>query len=427
MEPMPEYRCPGQPYPISRAVHLGRLARFYPGCRHCPQREDTGTLSEKHVRRLKETRPRRRPRLQFHQEWAGGMYPNDLGPPQACRLAAAFGLLLQRHPGFADTPHRPAAGVQAGRRPPLVVVASDGRPISCELLAAVAEGLRFSGCNLVDIGSATAACVAVAIHHLRAAGGVLAGNPAERRHMAGLKLWAPGPRPLSAGPAFDALEPAYRAGVDRPTRSYGSRRRFQAEPFYLAALTPHYHALRPLRCLLATGCDPVFGYLHKLTEQVACRIIPCRIPPQGLSAQVAAAGAHLAVSIGDDGETCRVWDEQGRCVSGERLLLLVARHPLREQEPARAVLENAASPAAVEAVRATGAVVLRSDARRAAMERAMRQHEAQIGGGPSGRFWYAAGGFPLPDALATLTRLLVVLSRTDRPFSQVLDREAALR
>ena len=52
---------------------------------------------------------------------------------------------------------------------------------------------------------------------------------------------------------------------------------------------------------------------------------------------------------------------------------------------------------------------------RADMAAAMCQHGAIFGGGPSGRFWTPAGDIPLPDALRTLTLLLVLLSRDDRP------------
>ena len=51
---------------------------------------------------------------------------------------------------------------------------------------------------------------------------------------------------------------------------------------------------------------------------------------------------------------------------------------------------------------------------------------AIVGGGTAGRFWYDRDGLPLPDALMTLTLLLVLLSRSDRCFSEVLDRETAL-
>ena len=55
----------------------------------------------------------------------------------------------------------------------------------------------------------------------------------------------------------------------------------------------------------------------------------------------------------------------------------------------------------------------------------MRQHDALLGGGPSGRLWHAVGRLPLADALRTLTLLLVLLSRDDSPLSEVLDAEAA--
>ena len=57
-----------------------------------------------------------------------------------------------------------------------------------------------------------------------------------------------------------------------------------------------------------------------------------------------------------------------------------------------------------------------SGARRAEMSAAMREHGALLGGGPSGRFWHGETGLPLPDALMTVTRLLMLLSRSDEPL-----------
>ena len=68
--------------------------------------------------------------------------------------------------------------------------------------------------------------------------------------------------------------------------------------------------------------------------------------------------------------------------------------------------------------------VVTSSPRRADLSAAMSEHGAPLGGGPSGRFWYSDAGFPSPDALMTVTRLLVLLSRSDEPLSAVLDREA---
>ena len=53
----------------------------------------------------------------------------------------------------------------------------------------------------------------------------------------------------------------------------------------------------------------------------------------------------------------------------------------------------------------------------------MRESRATIAVDTAGRLWYAAGHAPLPDALRTLTLLLVLLSRNDRAFSAVLDQQ----
>ena len=441
------YRCPDAEYPISPAVHLGRLARFYPGCRRCPHAADTGTLPARQVKRLQEVaqRPPMLPR--FHDEGASGVYGNELAPADAHRMAAAFGVCLRRAP---DAPAWPA-----------VVLAGDGRPLSANLVAAVGEGLRWAACDLIDIGPATTACLLMAIAQLDAAGGVLVGNPGGLPHQAGLKFFAPGPAPVSRGPWLDAIEQLSRVGVDRPARRCGSLRRAEAEAAYLATLSPYYHALRPLRFVLDARCPPVVQCLRKLTAQVAVTILPSpgtgpftgdcpdfrgadsaalrtgvAAAKMGLSPsaapgqerigqQILAQQAHFGLSIADDGETCRLWDEQGRAVPSESVLLLVARHLLGQQtaaeDGAAVVVEEGASAALAESIASCGGAPVHAAAARSAMAAAMRDHRALIGGGPSGRYWYPAGPFAVPDALKTLSLLLVLLSRDDRPLSQVLD------
>jgi len=463
-----EYRCPDDSHPISRSVHLGRLARFYPACRQCEHRDDTGSLSARQVRQLVEVRPRALRQPLFHEEGAGGLYEGELTPAAARQIAAAFGLCFAKRQG----------------RPKTAVLGSDGRAITAELVAAVSEGLRWTGCDVVDVGPATSACLAVAIDQLDAAGGVHVGQAMRREGgsvgqafqpdliglaqstrvrlksltYVGLKFWAPGP--LSRGGLLDDIERVYPTGIDRPTRSYGAARRFQADETYLAELTPYYHALRPLRVVLDCASAPLVRYLARLIQPVACRVVPCQPPAEQLAEQVIAGQGHFGIRIEDDGEVCSVLDEQGRPVPSERLALLLVRflrgpdfscgagvspaasaaetaapqHVLlgpvsdtagQTGSPCRGVvLEDGASAALSRRLESLGICAVASDPRREAMAAAVRQHGALLGGGPRGRFWYPAHGQPLPDALRTLTFLLAILSRDDRPFSAVLDEEA---
>ena len=108
-----------------------------------------------------------------------------------------------------------------------------------------------------------------------------------------------------------------------------------------------------------------------------------------------AAQAHFGMQIGDDGEHCHVVDERGQAVATERLAALIA----------------GSAPCAV----------MQGEALRQQTFLRMRETHAAIATDPAGRLWYAAHHVPGPDALQTLTRLLVLLSRDDQAFSAVLD------
>jgi phosphomannomutase len=457
-----EYRCPGQSYAISPSVHLGRLARFYPACRQCAYREDTGSLSARQVRHLGEVWFREPGGSLFHKEGAGGDWLNRLDPATARQIAAAFGIYfahnsLARDAQDAASPPRPT-----------IILAGDGRPLIADVLAAAGEGLRWAGCQVVDIGPATSACMAWAIERLQAAGGLLVGealpdtgglpfNHIVRRIVrhnptyVGLKFFAPGSCPVSRGAMLERIEELSGRQLDRPSRTSAPSHRYQAETPYLAELQPCYHALRPLRVALDCDSAPLITHLRQLTQSVACRIFPCRISPERAGQSLIEENAHFAARVEDDGEVCQVFDERGRFVPHDRLLLLLAKSLVGWVEgrdpPYTIVMEETASPALARQLESLGFHVVTSAPGRAVLYGAMRESGALLGGGPSGRFWYcgarasypqesagmsresdAAGtaALPLPDALRTLTLLLVLLSRSDRPFSVVLDEESPI-
>jgi phosphomannomutase len=67
-----------------------------------------------------------------------------------------------------------------------------------------------------------------------------------------------------------------------------------------------------------------------------------------------------------------------------------------------------------------GGEVVVAGATRSEMFTAARQSGAVLGGGPSGRYWFACSAVPLADALCAVSLLLAILSKTDRPLSQVV-------
>ena len=89
------------------------------------------------------------------------------------------------------------------------------------------------------------------------------------------------------------------------------------------------------------------------------------------------------------------------------------------------VVEATASAELFDVIKASKIRMVVSNPRRQAMAKTMQSSQAILGGGPSGRIWYA--GSPatdrkstVADALQTLTVMLNLLSRSDRPLSAVL-------
>lgn len=439
-----EFRCPGEPGVISRAVHLGRLASFYPACRDCPHRHDTGTLSARRVRRIVQTERRVDRERWRTPEGLAGVALNEIDATRVRSFAAAFGVYLQR-------------GWPSRDRHPEVALAHDGRWLAVELVPAASEGLRWAGCDVVELGAATAARLAHGALRIGAAGALLVGNPLGLPHTVGIKLWGPDVRPLSRDGQLDAVEQIERESMNRPSRQFGglSRRDFSRE--YLDALRPHYHALRPLRVVLDWSSILATRSLAELSAPVACEFIPAELktphaagqhagaatnirrPPSpalphrctsrndadwpvrqrwaSLAAQVVAQRAHFGLWTDGDGEAIHLVDELGQSVSTERLLLAFVRD-LPSPRSTVVALEEGAEPQVEAALASQGLRVVRCRSTREATDAALRQHDANWGAGPSGRLWCAESP-GAPDALRTLTLLLVLMSQSDRTLSEI--------
>ena len=136
-----QYICPGETYPISRAVHLARLAAYFPACRECPYRNDPEALRAP-VDSLPETRaetvessPAVRNSI-FETDGVRGIWRNELTRGRAGELASAFAAVLWE----AARAGTPDAAVALGERVvgPAVVVGHDERPSSPDLVTGVA-------------------------------------------------------------------------------------------------------------------------------------------------------------------------------------------------------------------------------------------------------------------------------------------------
>ncbi|MEX0675613.1 MAG: hypothetical protein WD063_00960 [Pirellulales bacterium] len=418
------YRCPGQTYTIDRTVHMARLAAFYPGCLGCAHRHDAGGLSPLQLRQWSQLERHAPGGARLAGEGILGATSGDIDAAVVGRAAGALAASLwSRGKSAAATP--------------TVLVGTDGNWTSADFVPAACRALQMAGCRALETGAVTSPCLAAAAHHLRAEAALWVGNSSGQPHATSIKLWHAGGRPSSSPGELDVAFGCYESPPVRPKRGGGRLQRFGAEEVYLPTLRGLFHGLRPLVFVLDTTCDALVRYWQGLNAQAACRMVQ---PARGLAEsragaedrpfisrridsvarEVLAEGAHFGMWIDGDGETCRLVDERGEQVDGEKFLVLVAGYVCREQPGAGVVLEPAAGIEPQRALGRLGARVSRADVTRQGMCERMESTGALVGGGASGRYWFS-GPPPMPDALLSLSLLITILSRSDRPLSEVLD------
>ena len=422
------YRCPGEDHLIDRSQHLGRLANFYPACRQCPHNSDVGDLPIAHSRQLTTVHEREPAGSLFGTEGFGGVCSNQLDARAARRFGAAFGGALKQAGASAEGDGS-------------VVLGSDGRSLTAELLAAAGEGVRLAGWRVIEIEAATAPCLANLVHQQKVRGGLYVGNAASQAHTASLSVWGPGAMDWSAGGNLDLVRQIFEGQTDREGRKSGGLARISAAEHYLPWLRERFHALRPLRMVVDTVSQPLINYLRDLTSTTACQIIrPSdargRVQPHSVersttsndfigrrlnsvSQQVCERAAHFGAWIDGNAEVCHFVDQHGHVIGGERMLVLLAGYLRDEQSRHTVVIEPNVSNEARRRLRSLSFKVVESDSAREAMADKMCNRTALCGGGSSGRFWFGHAP-PLSDALHALSLLLTLLSRTDEPLSAVL-------
>lgn len=432
-----QYICPGETHPISRSVHLSRLASFYPDCRDCPLRTDTGHLPPQTVVRLQQNARRIERATLFNDEGVRGTYLNELSRKEAHLIAAALASVLwEGKPLRGNSQVTPRT---ANRNSPTVLIGHDDRPASPDLMMGVTAGLRRMGCEVIDIGLTSKPAFWFAGDHLPVQAGIYVNGAGCPPAGMALDFLGSGGRPLSASSrpgngqlTLNPIQAAIRDPYDRATRNAGPYQTFQAGVPYEAGLWKHFQGLRPLRICLASGSRLVAKTLDRILKTVPGELIDLPLPTRvrnpidprdadviRIAAAVKERGADLGILIDDDGQRCSFFDEKGQILSIAQTTRLIAevRHHDCPNDPI--VLEEFATTELETLLKRAGMRVVRGGVTLAQMSDSLRGHHGSFGGGASGRYWFRET-FPTSDAIIALGAILRTISRADCELSRLV-------
>ncbi len=423
----PTYLCPGEAHPISRAVHLSRLAAFYPKCRDCPRAGDVGAIPRPQPTAAAPVAVVSAPATCLARDGIRGVYLNELSRPRVIQFAERIAAVVwegvvRRGGGGEDGSPLDAA--------PTIVVGRDARPSSPDIASGVALALRRMGCHVVELGCVSRPAFDFAVHHLHSAVGVYVTGAGLPPAGTGLDVVGADGIPWSAAGSLARIAASLTSPVARPTRVGGALYTFDVDGPYRADFARRLPPLGRARVGVAADCPIQQRQLADWFAPLGRRIVP--LPElQGGASQKDWERSHrrrwrqrfqqleltFAVHIAEDGRQVRVWDERARLLPATAWFVRLAEFTLAGAAERRVVVAPEVPLLVRGRLQAVGAEVL--TARRPDQEALVRElweAPAPLAADGEGRVWFREH-YPVCDGLATTAALLRLADHSPGPVS----------
>lgn len=291
------------------------------------------------------------------------------------------------------------------------VTGRDARSSSPELQAALNEGLRDGGSDVIDIGLCGTEEVYFATTHFGAGGGLMvtaSHNPIDYN---GIKLVRAESRPVSGDNGLNEIHDL-AASEAFPEAVRGTLRREDPRPAYVARVLSFVDIgkLRPLKILVNAGNGVAGPTFDAIAEGLAAKGAPLSFVrmhhdpdssfPNGIpnplltenqpvtAAAVRAHGADFGVAWDGDFDRCFLFDEGGRFIDGEYIVGLLAAAFLPKEPGARIVHDPRVMWNTLDVVaRGAGEAVV-SRTGHALIKARMREVDAVYGGEMSAHHYF---------------------------------------
>ena len=316
-----------------------------------------------------------------------------------------------------------------------VSVGRDCRLTSDKYAAALIDGLRTGGLDVVELGMCPTPLVYFSLFHLDVQGGIQvtgSHNPPDHN---GFKICVG--KTSIHGDQVQELRRIIEAGKLR-TASRGGQEHFEIIPAYQDYLMKQFGTLpRRLKVVVDAGNGAAGPVAPRIIEAMGCdmRTLFCepdgRFPNhhpdptveenmQDLIRAVRDGSADIGVAFDGDADRVGLVDHTGRILWGDEMLILFARDILASRPGAVVVSEVKCSQRLFDDIEARGGKAIMWKAGHSLLKAKMRETNAALGGEMSGHLFFADRYFGYDDAIYAACRMLEVVARARRPLADLL-------
>lgn len=342
-------------------------------------------------------------------------------------------------------------------KPKRVVLGGDVRETSAALKAALANGLRDEGVDVLDLGMVGTEEVYFATFHLGVDGGIevtASHNPIDYN---GFKLVREGSRPISADTGLAEIRALAEATVYElvdgrdprvPDAERGGYELVDTRSAYIEHLLTYIDpaAFTPMRLVVNAGngaagpvidaLEKAFSELHMPVELIKICHEPDGTFPNGIPNPILTENrgvtrdavlqhqADMGIAWDGDFDRCFLFDEQGRFIEGYYIVGLLAEAFLQKERGARIIHDPRLVWSTLEQVEQGGGVAIQTKAGHAFIKERMRAEDAIYGGEMSAHHYFR--DFAYCDS-GMIPWLLVaeLMCRKGKPLSALVDERIA--
>ncbi|WP_456373923.1 phosphomannomutase/phosphoglucomutase, partial [Thiolapillus sp.] len=318
-----------------------------------------------------------------------------------------------------------------------IYVGRDNRPGSDAYSASLIAGILASGCDVTDVGVVPMPLLSFAASVSGAGSAVMVTGGHNAPDFNGFKIILEG-RPISDEQLME-LRSRIISGDSRSGVGQLDSRDLSSE--YVRSLSEDVQLIEGMKVVLDCGNGVSGSLASKVLETLGCEVIPLFCEPEGsypnhpadpsdpenlaaLGAEVLAKGADLGLALDVDGDALGVVDEQGRPISADQLIMMLAVDIIRRHPGADIIYDVASSASLAATILANGGRPIMWKTGHGNMIDKLEETGGLLAGEQSGHIYIKERWHGFDDGLYAAARLLEILSIESVPVSAAFSEYA---
>ena len=319
-----------------------------------------------------------------------------------------------------------------------IIVGRDCRLTSDDYAERAIDGIRSTGCNVIDLGMVPTPVLYFAIFKYlpngRDVGAVITAshNP---KGFNGIKMRSTDR--FIFGDRIQEVKDIIRNGAFLKANNIGLHSRRDITEDYVEDILGRVSLGRRMKVVVDTGNGTTGPIMKRIFEQMDCEVTYLFNEPDGnfpnhlpdptvpkytteIRRKVPEVGADMGLALDGDGDRIGVIDDKGNLISADILLAILAREMLRCRPGEPVVYDVKCSMSLIEEIKKCGGRPVISRTGYPLVQQKMWEVGAQLGGEMSGHIYIKDNFYGFDDGIYSGLRLLEILSRTEGTFSDIL-------